>query len=405
MKRASKRLMVAGVGALAFVGVGAVGWSALARSSETPTGDTYVVRRGEIVENASASGTIEPHTQVEVKSRASGEVIEVLVDEGQRVAAGDLLFRLDPTDAERAVRETRTALGRVQAELAQARAQLDVSQAQARDADAARDVSTRGTALGLVASEATRSAGTNAEVANANVRLRRSQLTAGEAQVATARFAVEEAERRLEETRIYAPVAGTVLSVTVERGSIVSSAVTNVSGGTALATIADLTDLRVIGAIDEAQIGRASVGQKVELRVDAFPERTFKGQVIRVSPLGVQTSNVVTFDVEIVVTDRDASLLRSGMSADLDIETTRSANVLLVPLTAIQSVGRQRFVKLASGEQRAIRTGATDGRRIVVMDGVREGDRILIGSMPTPAQPQQATKSLLPTGRPRRGSR
>jgi len=397
MKKPTKRRLVSAIVFVALLGAAAAVWSSLGgEDDEAPTGEVHVVRRGELVEVAAASGTIEPHVQVEVKSRTAGEVVEVLVEEGRSVAAGDLLFRLDPADAERAVEEARNAQRGVLADVEQARASLAVAQAQERDARAASDVNARGRDLGLVAAETTRSSANAAEVAAANVKLRRAQVTSSQAQIASARLTLEEAERRLAETRIVAPMSGTVLSVAVERGTIVSSAMTNVSGGTALATIADLTDLRVIGAIDEGQIGRVQVGHPVSIRVDAYPDRTFTGRVERVSPLGKTVSNVVTFDVEIVVTDPNANLLRSGMSADLEIETSRATGVLLVPLTAIQSVGADRFVRLAGGGRRAIRTGATDGTRIAVLEGLSEGDQILIGGLPRPKAPE-AAKSLLPS--------
>jgi HlyD family secretion protein len=196
---------------------------------------------------------------------------------------------------------------------------------------------------------------------------------------------------------ITAPVSGTVLSVGVERGSIVASAISNVSGGTALATVADLSDLRVIGAIDEAQIGRVQVDQQVEIRVDAYTERTFVGRVARVSPLGVETSNVVTFDVEIVVEDENASLLRSGMSADLTIITGQQEGIL-VPLTAVRSEGGRRFVVLASGETRQIRTGSTDGRQLVVLEGLNDGELVSTAAAPSSATPTPRS-GLLPGGR------
>jgi HlyD family secretion protein len=403
MKRTTRRRLVSAAVLLALVGAGAAAWSAFGDQDDTaPAGRPHRVRKGELVEVAAASGIIEPHMQVEVKSRSAGEVVEVLVAEGQRVAAGDLLFRLDPTDAERAVQEAKNAQRGVQADLAQARASLVVAQAQERDARTASEVSARGTKMGLVSSETTRTSASAAEVAAANVQLRRAQLAASQAQIAAAQLAVEESERRLAETQIQAPMSGTVLAVALERGSIVSSAVTNVGGGTALATIADLTDLRVIGAIDEAQIGRVQVGHPVTIRVDAYPDRTFIGRVERVSPLGKTVSNVVTFDVEIVVTDPNANLLRSGMSADLEIETSRARDLVLVPLTAIQSVGAQRFVRLANGGRRAVRTGATDGRQIAILEGLQAGETIMIGGLPRPTAPK-AGQSIIPMGR-KRGS-
>src|SRR5690606_38952414 len=215
-------------------------------------GRPHTVTRGDVIELAAASGSIEPSVQVEVKSRASGEVIEVLVEEGQQVEAGQLLFRLDPIDAERTVIEARTAAARARPGVAQAAASLAVAEAEARNAVTQRDVNTRGTEMGLVPAETARSASNAAEVAEANVTLRKAALAASRAEATSSRLAVDEAERRRKETDIVAPIAGTVLNVAVERGSIVASAVTNVGGGSALATIADLSDPRVIGQIDEA---------------------------------------------------------------------------------------------------------------------------------------------------------
>lgn len=356
------------------------------------------VTRGELVETASASGTIEPNVQVEVKSRSAGEVVEVLVHEGERVEAGALLFRIDPIDAQRGVAEARASARRTAAELAQARANLAIAEAEADDARTTSDVRARGTELGLVTAEEDRTARRAQVVAETSVRLRRAQVDASAANVAAARLAVAEAERRLVETEIRAPIAGTILSVDVERGSIVASAVTNVGGGAALATLADLTDLRVIGRLDEAQIGAVAVGHPVRIRVDAYPERTFVGRVERVSPLGRTESNVVTFDVEVVVTDPEAHRLRSGMSADLEIETGRQRDVLLVPLVAIQSSGAERTVRLASGETRRIVTGPTDGSRIVVRSGLRAGDRLLVGGTSEAAAPSGGALPFGPRG-------
>src|SRR5690606_16606929 len=123
--------------------------------------------------------------------------------------------------------------------------------------------------------------------------------------------------------------------------------------------------------------------------------------VIRVSPLGVTETNVVTFDVELAVTDEEASLLRSGMSADIEIETHRIEDALLVPLVAIESVGPTRFVILGSGERREIETSANDGMNIVVTGGLEEGDRILIGASVASEAPAAASRGLLSTGRRR----
>lgn len=377
MKKSKKRVLVSGAVALAIAGSAAGGYAWYQKPSTAPAGPTVEVRRGSLTETAAASGKIEPDVQVEVKSRASGEVIEVLVKEGDQVEAGQLLVRLDPTDAERDLAEARVARDRVKAELAASQASLAVAELDKKNSQKTQEVAEKSAELGLGTSDAARTAAHSTQVAGANITLKRAQLGSAQAQLKAAEFAVQDAETRLKETKIYAPVAGTVLDIAVEKGTIVSSALTNVSGGTAVMTLADLSNLRIIGAIDEAQIGRVAAGQRVDIRVDAHPDRVFQGVVDRVSPLGKETSSVVTFDVEIVIVDKDAGLLRSGMSADVEIVTAEQKDVLLVPLLAVQSTGKRRFVRLASGEERPIQTGATDGTRMVVLDGLSEGDDVL----------------------------
>ncbi len=395
-----RKLIVISIVILIGMGAAFAALSLRPQESDARTG-TSAVRQGDLVEMASASGTVRPDVQVEVKSRASGEVIEVAVEEGDQVEAGQVLVRLDPRDAEQDLREAEMELSRARDDLTQSRAQLLVAQAQAEESGAQSAVRNRGAELGLVSDEDRRSAASSAEVARANVTLRQAQLRATRTALESTTLRVEEARRRLEETTIHAPVAGTVLSVAVEVGSIVASGITSVSGGTALMTIADLSDLRVVGAIDEAQVGQVEAGQDVTVRVDAYPTRTFSGRVSRVSPLGVETSNIVTFDVEVVITDEDVHLLRSGMSADLEIVTTRYEGVPLIPITAVQGQGKRQFVSLSSGERRRVKLGPTDGTSIVVLDGLEPGDQIALAGAPTKSagdRPNTKNKSLLPMG-------
>lgn len=386
MNRTKKRTLMAAVAAVVVATTAIGGYAWYQKPASAPVGPTVEVRRGSLIETAAASGKIEPDVQVEVKSRASGQVIEVLVKEGDQVEAGQLLVRLDPTDAERALAEARVARDRVKAELAAAQAALSVADLERKNSQVSQEVAEKSAELGLGSTDAARTAAHATKVASANITLKRAQVTSAQAQLKVAELAVQDAETRLKETQIYAPIAGTVLDVAVEKGTLVSSALTNVSGGTAVMTLADLSNLRIIGAIDEAQIGRVAVGQRVDIRVDAYADRVFKGVVDRVSPLGKETSSVVTFDVEIVVDDKDSSLLRSGMSADVEIVTAEQKDVLLVPLLAVQSAGKRRFVRLASGEERAIRTGGTDGTNMVVLEGLEEGDDV-VASPPAASAP------------------
>lgn len=349
-----------------------------ARDDEAATGQRLTVERGDLIETADASGRIEPHLQVEVKSRASGEVIGVFVEEGESVEKGQLLVRLDPRAAELNVEDARATAARLRAELLQAGASISAAEAEAQEAIANRDLQRKGVDLGVVAAERARTAESSGQVATANVSVRQAQRNAARAMLRSALLAIDDAERQLAETEIHAPFAGTILSVGVEAGSTVSSALINVAGGSPIVTLADLSDLRVTGKLDESQVGRVKAGQSATVRVDAYPDRSFKGRVEHISPLGVEVSNVVTFDVEIVITDDDAELLRSGMSADVEIVTARRKGVLLVPLIAVRSQGRRRFVQLGGGELRDIQTGSNDGQRLEVIEGLKEGDEVLV---------------------------
>lgn len=381
MKKSSKtRLFVIGAATL-LVGASAFGAYRYQQSSASaPTEPVVQVTRGSLTETASASGKVEPHVQVEVKSRGSGQVIEVLVKEGDQVKPGQLLVRLDPTDAQRNLAEAKVSRDRVRAEVAAAQASLAVADLEQKNNAITQSVAEKSAELGLGSSDAARSAGHSTAVAAANLKLRRAQVSSAAQNLKVAELSVQDAELRLKETNIYAPIAGTVLNVGVEIGTLVSSALTNVGGGSAVMTLADLADLRITGSIDQAEIGRVKKGQPVEIRVDAYPERVFRGVVERVSPLGTETSSVVTFAVEIQVVDKSASLLRSGMSADVEIITSEQKDVTLLPLLAVRSAGKRRFVRLVGGEERTIVTGATDGTHIAVLKGLAPGDRVLAGS-------------------------
>lgn len=404
MNRNKKRYLMSGVVAAAIATFAIGGYAWYQTPSKAPAGPTVEIRKGSLTETAAATGKIEPDVQVEVKSRAAGQVIEVLVKEGDSVEVGQLLVKLDPTDAERDLAAARVARDRVKADLAAAQASLAVAELERKNNEVSQGIAEKSAELGLGPIDAARSAAHSTKVASANMTLRRAQVTASQAQLKTADIAVQDAETRLKEMQIYAPIAGTVLDVAVEVGTLVSSALTNVSGGSSVMTLADLSNLRIVGAIDEAQIGRVAPGQRVEIRVDAYGDRVFQGVVDRVSPLGKETSSVVTFDVEIVVQDKDASLLRSGMSADVEIVTAEQKDVLLVPLLAVQSAGKRRFVRLASGEERPIKTGATDGTRMVVLEGLSEGDAVLASAPPTGAPgPQQGQGQRSGGSNPMRG--
>lgn len=366
--------------------------------------------RGALDIIAASSGTVEAEIRVDVKSRASGEVFEVTVQPGDSVANGDLLVRLDPADEERRVQEAEANAASVRSRLAKAEAQEASARANLLDAEGRWKRRTGAHAAGLISYEELEAAQTAFRVAEQGMLQQDAEIRSASADLERAELAIGEARKRLNETVIRAPVSGTVLSANVERGSIVSSGITNVGGGSTLLTLADLSKLFVTVKLDEANIGSVTAGQEVRIRVDAFPNRFFRGEVERVTPVGVAEANIVTFDVKVAIKDTDAArgALFPGMRTDVEIVTARHEEVLLIPSAAVRrdqasaasgarqkqsrdenssgsvskSDGRRKnYVILADGERREITIGATNGVQTIILEGLAEGDSVVVAGL------------------------
>ncbi len=259
--------------------------------------------------SASANGTIEPIRIVEVKSRASGEVIGMPVETGMVVEKGALLVQIDRRDAT-------TALEQAKADLAAAEARLAV----ARSAKQRSDV--------LFAEGLTTSESHDAAVyENANA----------EAAAIKARSTRDNASERLGDTTVRATSAGTILEKAVEVGQMIASAVTQVSGGTALMRMADLTRVQVRTLIDEADIGNLAPGQTATIEVEAHPGRKFEGTLVKIEPQAVASQTVTLFPVLIELENADG-LLMPGMTADVDILVSEKENAIVVPREVLKPV-------------------------------------------------------------------
>ena len=207
------------------------------------------VERRDIVVSARASGTIQPDTVVEVKSKASGEILELKVETGQLVKRGALMVRVDP-------RNPRNLAAQAQADLEVAEARLTNATSQKRRADE------------LFKSQSiTQQEHETALLDYANAR----------AEVVRARVAVDDARNQLDDTNVLAPITGTIIEKLVERGQVISSPTRDVGGGTVLMKMADLGLVQVRTLVDETDIGKIQVGQRATVTVDAYPNRPFEG--------------------------------------------------------------------------------------------------------------------------------
>ncbi|MBA3658775.1 MAG: efflux RND transporter periplasmic adaptor subunit, partial [Gemmatimonadales bacterium] len=278
------------------------------QETPAPVYEAVPVQRRDIVVSAQASGSVQPDTTVEVKSKASGEVLELRAETGQVVKRGALLLQIDP-------RTARNALAQAQANLDVARAQLANATSQKARADA------------LFKSQSITQQESEAAVLD---------FANAKAAVVNARVAVDNARIQLEDTDVRAPIAGTIIEKDAERGQVISSATSNVSGGTVLMKMADLRLVQVRTLVDETDIGKVTPEQRATVTVDAYPERPFEGRVIKIEPQATDTQNVTMFPVLVRIENRDG-LLRPGMNAEVEIHVGRRDRVLAVPTSALRT--------------------------------------------------------------------
>ncbi|HEU5169193.1 MAG TPA: efflux RND transporter periplasmic adaptor subunit [Gemmatimonadales bacterium] len=294
----------------ARIGIG-VGMALVVGCRKEPAPPVYqavAVAPRDIVVSARASGTVQPDTTVEVKTRAAGEVLEVKVETGQTVRRGTLLLRIDP-------RQPRNAVAQAQADLDVAKAQLTTTEAQ------------RGRAEELFRTGAiTAQDRENVLLSHANAK----------AAVVKARVALENARIQLQDTDVRAPISGTIIEKGVERGQVIASATQNVGGGTTLLKMADLQLVQVTSQVDETDIGKVAAGLSATVTVDAYPNRPFEGTVLKIEPQAVVQQNVTTFPVRIRIDNRNG-LLRPGMNADVEIHVGERRDVLAVPNAALRT--------------------------------------------------------------------
>jgi HlyD family secretion protein len=266
------------------------------------------VEQRDIIVSAQAAGAIQPDTTVEVKSKASGEILQLSAETGQLVKRGAPLVRVDPRNA-------RNLLAQAQADLDVAQAKLTNATSQKRRADE------------LFKSQSI----TEQEHEQALL-----DYADASAEVVRSRVSVDNARIQLEDTDVRAPITGTVIEKDVERGTVIASATSNVSGGTTLLKMADLNLVQVRTLVDETDVGKIQPGQQASITVDAFPNRTFAGTVLKIEPQAQTEQNVTVFPVLVRIDNREG-LLRPGMNTEVEVHVGRREHVSAVPNAALRT--------------------------------------------------------------------
>ena len=279
---------------------------------------TAVVKYGDLTITVNSTGIVEPILTVELKSKASGEIIELPIDEGDKVTKGQLIARLDATTAQNDFDQAEADLRVAEKSLTQAIKEAERQQ-QLFDQKLISELEYEN---GLLARE----------TANSNL--------------VRARTNLDNARERLSQTVIKSPIDGIVLLKNVEKGQIIASGISAVSGGTTIATLADMTKAYIRASVDEVDIGQINVGQDATVIAESYPDREFKGQVLRIHPQAKVQQNVTTFDVTTVVDNSDG-LLKAGMNANVEIIAGHKENILLVPREALTDA--RTMMKMAAG--------------------------------------------------------
>jgi len=309
---------IAALAALVLAGAAAyllLGWQNVKKA---PPYRTAPVERGEIAENVLATGTLNAVTTVQVGSQVSGTVMKISADFNSRVRKGEVIARIDPRLFEASVLQASGSLENARAALERAEVLVvDTERTWRRNRELVKD--------GFVAQADVDSARTAYETAVA-------QRKGAEAQVKQAEGALDAAETNLRYTTILSPVDGIVISRNVDAGQTVAASFQTPT----LFTIAqDLTKMRIDTNVDEADIGRLRAGLQTSFTVDAYPGRTFQGEVVQVRNSPVVTQNVVTYNVVVRVDNGDLAL-KPGMTANVSIRVREVAETLKIPNAALR---------------------------------------------------------------------
>ncbi len=325
--------------------------------------ETTVVERGNISTTVTATGTIEPVTSVEVGTQVSGIVAKIFVDYNSEVKAGQVIAELDKTNLLSTLESQRANLTSMESALAYQTANFE-RQKKLYD-------------KGLISAN-------DFEQARLN-------YVQAQQQVTTARQSVKRAETDLGYATITSPINGIVLSKAVEEGQTVAASFSTPT----LFTIAqDLTDMRVIADIDEADIGEVKEGQRVSFTVDAFPNDTFQGTVTQVRQQATTESNVVTYEVVISAPNADLKL-KPGLTANVTIFTLEKNDVLMVTAKALRFtpnaalIAEDETIEPCEAPQKLwvregktfkalpVQIGVTNGTMTEIVSGVNAGTEVL----------------------------
>jgi HlyD family secretion protein len=341
--------------AVVIVGAGVVGANFYFKRQTGTTVNTEALRTRDLESIVSASGKIQPKTQVNISANTTGRVTRLAVDEGQRVKAGQFLLEIDPRSlegqlqrgeasvaaAESSLLQARTNVEQAQTSVEQAQTQLDLSrQTLKRQQDLWKDGLTTKQDLERAENEVkVRESDVKSRLAD--VKARTQDLQTRDQQIRQEQASLATTKYNLNQVILNSPIDGLVTRRNIEQGETAVMGTMN-NAGTVLLTIADMSVLDAEVEVDETDIPEVSLGQMAKITIDAVPDRTFKGHVTEIGNSPVQTSTTAsngqrqatTFKVKVTL-DEQVPDVRPGFTCTAEITTATKANVVAVPIQAL----------------------------------------------------------------------
>ena len=407
-----------------------------------PKGERVTVEKAEkrtIKEMVAASGKIFPQTEVKISSDVSGEIVDLFVEEGDSVVLGQVLAKIDPDAYQSQVERGVASVNSAKAQLANARANVENLKAQKQQTIAqlenAKDIFKRNEGLfkeGAISQADFETAQSNLRALEANLNAADASIKSAEENARASQFNIQSADATLKELRtslrrttLYAPMSGTVSQLNVEAGERVVGTIQMT--GTELMRIANLNAMEVRVEVSENDIPRVSLGDDVDIEVDAYIDRKFKGIVTQIAnsanssaggTISLTSDQVTNFEVRIsikaasytdLISETNRFPFRPGMSASVEVNTETRDGIISIPIQAVtvrnpdekKNRGKAKMVSSTDDDEKVdddddlvevvflaigdttsmvrVVTGIQDDSYIEILKGIKEGDEVISG--------------------------
>ena len=335
-----KRSRIVVLAVLILLGAGAAAATMWFRREKIPTVSTEVIRSRDLEAIVSASGKIQPKRLVNISADTPGRVVNLAVNEGDRVAKAQFLLQIDPKSLRTRVDGGAASLQAAEASLDQLRQGVETARVQLQQAqqNLTRQKELWGQQLGT--KEALERAENDAQAAESALREREKQINAQSARIGQERATLESARYDLSKVRIESPIDGIVTRRNIQEGETAVIGTMN-NAGTVLLTLADMSVIQAEVEVDETNMPSVTIGQAANVTIDALPDRSFKGRVTEIGNSPIQSTatasasrQATNFKV-VVVIEEDIPDVRPGFTCTADITTATRTNVVSVPIPAV----------------------------------------------------------------------